>query len=159
MAAYYAVGASAGEVAYVDRLPDKTFGARSLMDVVLFFWHERGAFNLGIYNRRRIRLSTAWSVHAVGRALDIGIPVENRPQLGDEICWALVAHHEQLGIQRIIWNGWNYTVNRPRSRAIKLPHRDHLHVELHPLAARGPLLGMPQGITTERVARVLLNQT
>jgi hypothetical protein len=58
-----------------------------------------GLTNLGIYNRRPIRGGTAWSSHAFGAALDLGYT--DQTVLEEQILPWLIAHSEELGIQRI----------------------------------------------------------
>lgn len=49
-------------------------GCVALRDVLVFLFAQHGATNLGIYNRRPVRGGRSWSLHAVGRAIDIGTP-------------------------------------------------------------------------------------
>lgn len=73
------------------------------------------------------------SVHGTGRALDF-FP-QSRAE-GDAIAAFLVAHHEELGIQLVIWwrrdwqcgDGWT-----PYGGPV--PHTDHLHIEQDATAA------------------------
>ncbi len=55
--------------------------------------------NLGCYAKRPIRGGTAWSSHAFGAAVDLGYT--NRAEVEDELFPFLIAHSEELGIQRI----------------------------------------------------------
>jgi hypothetical protein len=83
------------------------------------------------------------SVHATGRALDVMIPTyegEADNDLGDPIGNWLIEHSEEIGIQYIIWDRWQWNSSRDpgskeRSYGGTHPHHDHLHVELSVAAA------------------------
>lgn len=109
----------------------ETPGARALMDWALTS-HER-ATDLGIYNPRRIRGGRGWSVHAEGRAVDVGFPVvkDGHPE-GHRLVRTLVDHHKQLGVQQVIWarRVWRNTTNRWVRYRGTSPHFDHVHAEL-----------------------------
>ena len=87
---------------------------------------------------------TLLSVHGTGRALDVSIPTVGDPaaadnDLGDPIGNWLIEHAEEIGIQRIIWDRWNWHVGRsPRSDTYggAHPHHDHLHIELSEAGGR-----------------------
>lgn len=84
------------------------------------------------------RPSGRMSLHGAGRALDVMIPLAPGGAdnvHGDAVANWLVAHAERLGIQRVIWDGWEWSAARPpgaRSRAYEgcNAHRDHVHLEL-----------------------------
>lgn len=73
------------------------------------------AHNSGTYGCRRNsnpRSRDELSVHAIGRAIDIGLPMDGGDAdntLGDEIANYLITHAEHIGVQRVIWDGiyWN----------------------------------------------------
>jgi hypothetical protein len=126
----------------------KTKGPRSGAVALLAVLRERIGDNPGrdknvdgIYNRRRIRGGVGWSVHAGGRAIDLG--VKDTPlgkQLGDFMTVALMQKATLLGIQMIIWHGKAYypdgrVKNLTRKADKSADHRDHLHIELTPHAA------------------------
>lgn len=94
---------------------------------------------IGGYNCRAINHdpSKPTSIHGMGRALDIhvtcsGCAADN--ETGDEIAHWLIAHAEEIGLQRIIWDQSHW-------KAVGLdetyvyggghPHNDHLHIELN----------------------------
>lgn len=92
------------------------------------------ARSLGIYNYRPVRGSTSLSIHAEGRALDIGYPVVNGKAHteGHNLLRRLGGAGRTLGIQAIIWDRRIYSARTPAGRAYTgvNPHIDHLHVEL-----------------------------
>jgi hypothetical protein len=91
-----------------------------------------GSFG-GYACRQNTADASQMSVHGTGRALDF-FP-QSRGE-GDAIAAFLVAHHEQLGIQLVIWwrrdwqcgPGWT-VYGGP------VPHTDHLHIEQDASAA------------------------
>lgn len=112
-------------------------GAQILKDYLLE--HFDGAISIGGYNCRPINHdpSKPTSVHGLGRALDIHVTcaacaADN--EAGDPIAHWLIEHAEEIGIQRIIWDGSSW---KPRELSQTLsyggghPHNDHLHVELN----------------------------
>jgi MYXO-CTERM domain-containing protein len=75
------------------------------------------------------------SVHGIGRAIDIRVPVKSGgadPAAGDPIANWLVLHAAQLGVQRIIWNRtiWRADGTNESRYSGKHPHHDHVHAEL-----------------------------
>jgi hypothetical protein len=126
-------------------------GALALMAWALHT-HPTGR-NLGIFNPRRQRGRAVLSIHAEGRAIDVGFPVQ-RPDGhpdGWRLSHQLVAHHRELGIQcvifaRRIWTntragqGW-----RPYTGAAD--HFDHVHAELTVEAARRLTIDMIRAAT------------
>lgn len=132
-----------------------TPGARALMAAILRI--APPATNLGIYNPRPQRGSTAPSVHEEGRALDVGYPdrgLTGDPN-GNRLANELVRLHEDLGVQcviycRRIWStarladGW-------RPYGGKDPHTGHLHIELNRAAA--------VSLTTATINRVFTTAT
>jgi len=100
------------------------------------------ATGLGIYNNRKVRNGSSLSVHAEGRALDIGFPVErpNGHPEGNDLATALVVNHRNLGIQQVIWAGriWsNYRADEGWRKFSNSSgdHFDHIHLELQRSAA------------------------
>lgn len=126
-------------------------GAKQLMAWFLGAYGSRGGKNLGIYNCRVIDGSDALSIHAEGRACDLGVPVGNSwsPVLAD----ALVAFSAELGVQLVIHNRKVWSANKPdagwRSYTGSNPHTDHLHVELTPDAASNLSVGRINDYLTE----------
>lgn len=104
-------------------------GVQAFSDVVLWSLHDKGVRSDGIYNRRKVRGSLfTWSLHAVGRAVDIGVAKPSDP-VGDILMMQCVAHADWLGICEVIWNAKRWTKEkglRPYSGADL--HRTHLHV-------------------------------
>jgi len=108
-------------------------GAKALMRWCLE--HYTDATNLGIYNPRRVRgSSSAWSIHAEGRAIDVGFPVvePGGDPDGGELADRLVEHATELGVQQVIWARRIWRNTRPgwRSYGGTSPHLDHIHAEL-----------------------------
>lgn len=125
-------------------------GCRALMAWYLGEYGGRGGVNTGIYNCRPVRGGGTWSLHAEGRACDLGV----RPysaQYGTDLAEQLRSHSGELGIQLVIWNRRSWSGSRPHDgwrpyRGVS-PHTDHLHVELSRAAART--------LTVDRVKVVL----
>ncbi len=105
--------------------------------------------NVWGYDCRPIRGSTSlMSVHATGRALDIMIPLAGDFEddgaadndRGDPLGNWLIENADDIGIQYIIWDQWDWMAARSagakdRSYGGVHPHHDHLHVELTEEAA------------------------
>jgi hypothetical protein len=75
------------------------------------------------------------SVHAIGRAIDLMVPMAGRDAdntLGDQVANWLVENAESIGIQRVIWDKafWNGQRGFGPLASTSLPHTDHIHVEL-----------------------------
>ncbi len=120
-------------------LSGPTPGAQALMAWHLGAYADVGAANLGIYNCKRIAGSTVWSLHAEGRAADLGTaPYRNHPWLDHE-AEVLRLHSAELGIQclihaRRIWSSsYPYAGWRPYDGE---SHDGHIHAELTWHAAR-----------------------
>ncbi len=100
-----------------------------------------GARNFSGYACRQIRGGSGLSVHAVGRAIDLFVPLHGGAadnDLGDPIAHWLIQNAEHIGVQLIIWDRSIWSSSRsPRHRAYggQHPHHDHLHIELTPAAA------------------------
>lgn len=89
--------------------------------------------SLGIYNPRNVRGGARLSLHAEGRAIDIGVSPRQRG-IGDALAEALTLDTRTLGVQYIIWNRRQWTAIRARegwrTYSGVSPHTDHLHIEL-----------------------------
>jgi hypothetical protein len=113
-------------------------GARALMAWFLGNFAHQGGTNLGIYNNRTVRGGSTKSLHAEGRAVDLGINPHGA-QYGTLLAERLRALSGELGIQCIIWNRQIWSGSYPeagwRRYSGTNPHLDHLHVELSKLAA------------------------
>lgn len=107
-----------------------TPGALALEIAVFDRWRDRGFTPLGIYNCRRIAGSTSWSLHAEGRALDVGVTGADAVSVGELLEQLLAAGDGFL--QRIIFNHRVYDAASPTGRAFTgtNPHTDHMHIEL-----------------------------
>jgi hypothetical protein len=80
----------------------------------------------GIYNKRRVRGGTAWSLHSVGRGIDWAVPSK---ETGDEIFLRLINAADQCGVCEIIWNRqrWDGTTGKVKPYRGTNPHTDHVH--------------------------------
>jgi hypothetical protein len=118
-------------------------GTRALASAVGEVWPElqslEGAY--GCFNRRKIAGSSSWSLHAEGRAFDVGVP-SSRNDLGWEVACELVAHRILYGTMRVMWDKHIWSTERPDQWRRISPggnqHRDHLHVEQFRAAAARP---------------------
>lgn len=130
-----------------------TPGCRALMAWFLSAYGQLGAVNSGIYNCRDIVGGSGFSLHAEGRACDLGIRPHSA-DWGSVLATQLWNNSAELGIQLIIWNrryasgaksdqGW-----LPYSG--QSPHIDHIHAELSWHAART--------LTVERIEQILGEQ-
>jgi hypothetical protein len=105
-----------------------------LSDVIVLHYLARGAKSGGIYNRRRVRLGSAWSLHAAGRALDVMVPAKAGvataagKQLGDEIWLRAIAAAEACGICEVIWWDKRWTGDKGVHPYKPTNHRDHVHI-------------------------------
>jgi hypothetical protein len=106
-------------------------GAVDLANTLLHRWGPFGATSLGIFACRKIAGTDTWSVHAEGRAFDLGIPPDSRPELGDAVLRELLRAPDEL-LQRVIWWGQVYDRQTPGGRPLGggNPHEDHLHIEI-----------------------------
>jgi hypothetical protein len=99
----------------------------------------RGAY--GCWNRRRIEGSSSWSLHAEGRALDVGVAPPD-----DDLGWSVVCHLVErrtlYGTMRVMWAGHIWSTERRDVWRRLTPgtnqHLDHFHVEQYWAAARRP---------------------
>lgn len=129
-------------------------GARALMAWWLGAYGPRGGTNLGIYNVRTVRGGTTTSLHAEGRAADLGINPHGA-DYGDEIAELLRTRSADLGVQCVIWRRRIWSGAHPdagwRAYQGTNPHLDHVHVELSRAAARD--------LAAARVAEVMRDLT
>lgn len=106
---------------------------------------------LGIYACRRVGgAPTTWSVHAEGRAVDLGTG-DGGQALGLEVLASLLQVGDQV-LQRIIYWHTIYDLLSPGGRAYNgaNPHTDHLHVELSwPAARREISIDWPEQLDDE----------
>lgn len=113
-------------------------GTRALRDGCDDLFPELGDF--GIYNCRPSSGGGGLSTHGEGRGWDAACNAMT-PEglaLGNRLAALLIKYHEELGIQRIIWNRRQWDVNTKAWRAYhgQSAHLDHLHIELCWEAAR-----------------------
>lgn len=119
--------------------PGPTPGAKALMAWCLA--HYPPGTNLGIYNPRNVRGGQALSLHAEGRAIDVGYPID-RPlgyAAGRQLAADMARHHQSLGVQCVIFARSIWTNTRPTWRPYTgvADHFDHVHIELTREAAAG----------------------
>jgi hypothetical protein len=99
---------------------------------------ERFSFtrSMGIYACRNVGGTETMSIHACGRALDIGIPTLSNgranTQLGHQIVQFYDRHAQAFGIMGQIYDRVRYDSRSPRGRYYGgvHPHYDHDHVEM-----------------------------
>lgn len=122
-------------------------GTLALADAVRAVYPELACMTAvyGCFNRRRIEGSRAWSLHAEGRALDVGVqPPE--AGLGWQLACELVGNRVLYGVMRLIWDGHIWSVERinewEQVGPGTSPHLDHLHIEQYRGAA-----GRSRGVT------------
>lgn len=116
-------------------------GAVDLQGRILSRFGPRGAFPLGIFNCRRIGgPDSPWSLHAEGRAIDVGIPGVSG-ELGDQLVGELLRSTD-LALQRLLWSGECFDLVSPEGRPITSGsmHEDHVHAELSWPCARGEIV-------------------
>lgn len=115
-------------------------GAIALRDGVRNVYPAIG--DLGIYNCRQSSGGGGLSTHGEGRGWDAACNANSQAGLvlGNQVAGELVRLHQQLGVQRIIWNRRITDVpngmGKWRAYHGTSPHTDHLHIELCWKAAR-----------------------
>lgn len=96
----------------------------------------------GCYNRRRSRDAPSWSLHAEGRAFDVGVPGPEH-ETGWALACELVANRVLYGVQRVIWDGHIWSIEHADQWRGLQPnstqHHDHIHVEQYRSAAARPM--------------------
>ena len=123
-------------------------GTTAIAEYILRRWPT--TINSGVYGCRRNTNNGGFlSVHAVGRAIDISVPLAQRDAdntVGDEIANWLMTNAEHIGIQRVGWDGMWFNGERgfgsrmcqrtcgdndyPQGCWPCNPHVDHLHIEV-----------------------------
>lgn len=116
-------------------------GAEALMSHYLGAFRDKTnpkAAHLGIYNCKR--LGSGWSLHAEGRAADLGTaPYVHAPPWLWDYCDALRRYSGPIGVQLIIHKGKVWSALRATAGWRDHqgdPHNGHAHVELTIPAAR-----------------------
>lgn len=126
-----------------------TPGARALMAWYLAVYGPIGGTNLGIYNCAVIPGTRSLSLHAEGRAADLGVPAVTG--WATALAQTLVDHSGELGVQCVIFNRRIWSSAHPyegwRTYTGSNPHTDHLHAEVSRSAA--------QTLTTSFIATTL----
>ena len=85
-------------------------GVVAFRDTVLFWTMNHGTNDLGIYAKRNIRGGSTPSLHAVGRAWDIGGVNANDPgNYGHELALRIIAASALCGVTEVIWNRHRWT--------------------------------------------------
>jgi hypothetical protein len=86
----------------------------------------------GIYNPRNIAGTNTPSLHAEGRALDIGLDVRKPAEkmIGDGLFKIFVDVAVQTGLEEVIWNRQIWSTRNPHIHPYTghSPHTDHVHV-------------------------------
>ncbi len=114
-----------------------TPGAKALGQYILA--NFPGVSDTGGYNcRPNSANKNETSMHGVGRALDIMIPMQGgraNSTVGDPVANWLVRNAADIGIQYIIWNrvAWNGSGKTPKNKPYNGPdpHKNHIHAELN----------------------------
>jgi hypothetical protein len=132
---YVGGGPWEGEVSCSGQLTEHAVALRELL-----LWAFPQITFISDYACRPIGASgTRTSVHGVGRALDLHIPTvaggEADNELGDPVGNWLIENAQMLGVQYVIWDGWQWRSNLEPGAKDGLyggsnPHCDHLHVEV-----------------------------
>jgi hypothetical protein len=119
-------------------------GTRALGLAIKNTWSDLQSLTnvYGCFNHRRIAGSTAYSLHAEGRALDVGVPSQAK-RMGWALSCELSAHRQAYGVQRIIWDGHIWSIEhadawRELQPQTKDRHYDHIHIEQYWSAALKP---------------------
>lgn len=101
-------------------------GVRAFHDAVLWVRHSAGVRSGGIYNRRRVRGGTSWSLHSVGRAADFMVP---NMAAGYDIAFRAIRQARMLGVSEVIFNRRRWTAERgTQPYRGSNPHTDHVHI-------------------------------
>jgi hypothetical protein len=109
-------------------------GTRALAQAIKVTFPELESLSqtYGCFNRRRMAGSTSWSLHAEGRAVDVGF-AERHSGVGWSLACELVAHRMAYGIMRVMWDGHIWSIERggdwQRLRTTSDQHRSHIHAE------------------------------
>lgn len=101
-------------------------GVVAFRDTVLFWTHQQGTFDDGIYNRRKVRGGSSWSLHAVGRAWDCGIP---NLDVGAKLAERFRSNANICGITEVIFNRMRWTPDGGLQSYHGVdPHTGHIHI-------------------------------
>lgn len=118
-------------------------GTLALQAALRDVWPELavGTGPYGCFNHRRIASSTTWSLHAEGRALDVGVTPSTHEGAWSVAC-QLVDRRTIYGTMRVMWDGHIWSCEQPsdwrKLQPSTNPHRDHFHVEQYRANAARP---------------------
>lgn len=119
-------------------------GTKALQRAIMAVYPELagGATIYGCFNRRMARSARSWSLHAEGRALDVGVPTAAK-ELGWALSCELSIHRTIYGVQRVIWDGHIWSIEQVKGwrlldKRTKDQHHDHTHIEQYWAAALRP---------------------
>jgi len=94
------------------------------------FLSLRGGY--GCYNYRRQTSGTGWSLHAEGRALDVGVPIRDN-QLGWQLACDLTEFRVIYGAMRVIYDRHIWSIEHAghwrKLKPTTQQHTDHIHIE------------------------------
>jgi hypothetical protein len=85
----------------------------------------------GCYSQRKIAGTMNWSLHAEGRAMDVGVPAPLKP-IGWQLACELVAGRQFYGVQYVAWDNHSWSITYPdqwKSLTTSNKHTDHIHFE------------------------------
>lgn len=131
-----------GTFATWEGCPDCSGGPAPGARAILAYWleiYEPLGRSLGIYDCRNVRGAGSLSIHACGRAADLGVPVSDE---GHAIAYEFLArigpHVQRLGVQLVIFNREYGSARNPWPTRYggTHPHRDHIHIEVNNRAGR-----------------------
>lgn len=109
-------------------------GTRALGLAIKNVWPELDSLTnvYGCFNRRKIAGSSSWSLHAEGRALDVGVPAGGN-EFGWQLACDLVSNRVPIGTMRVMWDGHIWSTEKPdqwrRLQTSTDQHLDHIHIE------------------------------
>lgn len=109
-------------------------GTRALGLAIKNVWAELDSLTnvYGCFNPRHIAGTATYSLHAEGRALDVGVP-PGRNELGWQLACDLVANRVPIGTMRVIWDRHIWSIENPdqwrRLQPKSQQHLDHIHIE------------------------------
>lgn len=113
--------------------PSAKRGSRALLRAILGRWHSGRTESWGILSCRDTALGNK-SAHAKGRAIDVGCSVRVGRNIRKRIMRVGPA---RLGVSVIIHDRVIYSRRSPAGRRYNgHPHRDHIHIEMTPKAAK-----------------------
>lgn len=121
-------------------------GAKAMLAWCLDVFDNFGVHSDGIFNCRDVRGGGTWSIHAEGRAVDVGFPlVRNKSGLwvanpaGTALVQIIRPLAVKVGVQCLIWNRRIWSNKSPGMEGRDYegidPHTGHVHIELTRKAA------------------------